>query len=364
MPRPATGPRRIDSSGTWYAVKVINGKRHTISLGTKIKAEAHRKWPAAQAQLEAMATPQKLKAGGTSAITLLDNKGNPIGEDWDWNENISQTQEEEDPSLITWARAEDVAARRYMRRKGKEVSRSWRYQIKNARRHMPVKYPLDVTTKDVRQMVDKMEEQGFAASTIAQRTSALSGLLESLIKGGYTEDDWVNPFDRVDTHGISTKSFYKAQPSDYRWIAEVPPGIDRTTLEIIAFTGVRINEAVSATYKNDNYLYVPEEVAKNRASIRDVPLPPHLQGRLTRSTSNDSFRRFFNRYRPHDELTPHSFRHGFKTAARDAKADELTVERLLGHALGKMQMVYGEYPLDLLEREAKKVWNVIDSWIN
>ena len=89
MPRAATGPRRIDSSGTWYAVKVINGKRHTISLGTKIKAEAHRKWPAAQAQLEALASPQKLPAGGWSYITEYDPDTGAKTETWDWNTNLT-----------------------------------------------------------------------------------------------------------------------------------------------------------------------------------------------------------------------------------------------------------------------------------
>ena len=52
MPRAARGPRRIDSTGIWYAVKVVRGKRYTISLKTKIRSEALRKWPAAQADLE------------------------------------------------------------------------------------------------------------------------------------------------------------------------------------------------------------------------------------------------------------------------------------------------------------------------
>ena len=64
MPRAARGPRRIDSTGIWYAVKVVKGKRHTISLQTKIRSEALRKWPAAQARLEELAEPLKLQRGG------------------------------------------------------------------------------------------------------------------------------------------------------------------------------------------------------------------------------------------------------------------------------------------------------------
>ncbi len=364
MPRAASGPRRIDSSGTWYAVKVIKGKRHTISLGTKIKSEAYKKWPAAQAQLEALATPQKLPAGGMTTITEFDPVTGASRQVSEWNTNITQTYEEEDPSVITWKRAEEIAARRYMRRKGKEVSRSWRYQIKNALRHLAVKYPLDVKPKDVRQMVDGMEEQGYAASTIAQRCSALSGVIDALIKGGHTEDDHVNAFERVDTHGISTESFYKPTPEDYRimWSRRelITPEAQRT-LEVIMFSGVRINEAINGTYKNDHLLDIPKEIAKNKASIRVVPLPSNLTQGSTCS-SIDQFRRQWDKIRSVPEITPHSFRHGFKTAAREAGADELTVERLLGHTIPKILLTYGEYPREVLQREAEKVWEVIQEW--
>ena len=368
MPRAARGPRRIDSTGIWYAVKVVRGKRHTISLKTKIRSEALRKWPAAQARLEELAEPWRLPRGGQTLITEWDPDTGLSEQVGEWNENLvrdDQLFDEEDPSLITWARAEEVAARRYMRRRGKEVSRSWRYQIKNALRHLPVQYPLDVKPKDVREMVDRMEEE-YEASTIAQRCSALSGLFVALIKGGYTEDDFINPFERVDTAGISTKSFYKAQPEDYPWISklETPRKEDRqklATLLVLIYTGARISEIIRGSYE-DGWLIIKE--GKNRASVRAVPLPDSLASNKQEdiATSIDSFRRWFNKRRPHDQLTPHSFRHGFKSAARVAQADEITVERLLGHTIPKMALTYGEFPKDVLRREAVKVQAVIEKW--
>ena len=366
MPRAATGPRRIDQSGTFYAVKVIGGKRHTISLGTKIKSEALRKWPQAQAQLEALSEQHKLQEGGISLITEFDPATGASRQVSEWNTNITQTVEEEDPDVITWAKAEEVSARRYMRRRGKEVSRSWRYQILNALRHLDVKYPLDVKPKDVRQMVERMEQQNYKASTIAQRCSALSGLIDGLIKGGFTEDDFINAFERVDTAGISTDSFYKAQPKDYQWVSGVErckQGDSRqlTTLLVLINTGARISEIIGGTYE-DGWLIIKQ--GKNRASVRAVPLPDSLASTKQEdiATSIDSFRRWFNKHRPHKELTPHSYRHGFKSAARMAQADEITVERLLGHTIPKMAMIYGEFPKDVLRREAVKVGAVIEKW--
>ena len=72
MPRQASGPRRIDSSGTYYAVRVVQGKRHTISLKTKIKSIAHTRWPAAQAELIRLSEGWKPAEGQLLPITYYD----------------------------------------------------------------------------------------------------------------------------------------------------------------------------------------------------------------------------------------------------------------------------------------------------
>ncbi len=369
MPRQASGPRRIDQSGTWYACKMIDGKRQSISLKTKIKSEAHRLWPAAQAQLEALASPTKLPIGGQSTITEWDEEGRPL-QTWDWNPSLSQTTEAEDTDAITWAKAIEVADRRFQRRRGKPVSKSTKYAISYGIRHLAVKYPLDIKPADVRRMVDEMEAHNYKATTIAQRTSALSGVIDALIRGGYTEDNYTNPFSRVDTAAVSTATYYKPEPSDYQYMwsrrGELTPE-QRRTLQILMFTGARVNEVIKGTYKNDDYLYIPKDIAKNRASIRTVPLPFNQES-CGICSSEDQFRTGFNKIRPPKkegpQMTPHSFRHGFKTAARTAAADELTIERWLGHTVGsQISQRYGEYPIELLEKEGPKVWRVIEEWL-
>ena len=86
------------------------------------------------------------------------------------------------------------------------------------------------------------------------------------------------------------------------------------------------------------------------------------ESKLSSGSVRTDFRRWFNKRKPNPDLTPHSYRHGFKSAARVATADELTVERLLGHTIPKMLLVYGEYPKDVLQREAVKVQAVIREW--
>lgn len=237
MPRPASGPVRIDSSGTWYARKQINGKRHVISLQTKVKSEAHKRWPVAQAELERMAKP--LMAPGDPNAQHLYLDPDTGEEEWapspwteeeaaDQRQRLGLTEDGTKDERITWVDAEDIAAKRYQRKKGKEVSRSWRYNVKNALTQLAVSqennkgrdpghvvYPLGLTTKEVMCLVDSMEERGLAATTIAQRCSVLSGLIDALIKGGYTDDDHTNSFSRVDTAAIITNHHHTAQPDQY-----------------------------------------------------------------------------------------------------------------------------------------------------
>ena len=116
MPRPPAGPVRIDSTGTWYARKQINGKRHLISLKTKVKSEAHKRWPEAQAELERMAQPVP---GDPEAphLYLDPDTGKERGP------SLGQGGDGAKDERITWSDAENIA-KRYQRRK--EVSRHTR----------------------------------------------------------------------------------------------------------------------------------------------------------------------------------------------------------------------------------------------
>lgn len=332
-----------------------------------------RRWPSAQASLEASLSPVKYPWDATIPITTFDPATGASRVELERAGDLFNEREIdfETEDQITWTEAEDIAAKRYKRRRGKEPSRSWRYQIKNGLRYIPSAAPLLTSVSDVRAMVDAMEEAGLAATTIQQRTSALSGVIEALIRTGRTEDTYVNPFSRVDTAATGTRHFHKAQPSDYQAMAKWKHPL----MEVLMFSGARISEVVNGEYR-DGCLIINE--GKNRASIRVVPLPTigELCGHNSSSSAVDlsessekcvvqtidSFRQQFNQHRPHHHLTAHSFRHGWKTAAREAGIDHVLAERLLGHAIPKMDQVYGEFSEEVLRGAAKRVWEVIDGW--
>lgn len=361
MPKPAAGPRRIDSTGTWYAVKMIKGKRHFISLKTKNRTEAMRLWPAAQAELEALANP--VPGDPYAPHFVLDpDTGTGRWEPSPWDPPESPLQ---GPTGVTWDEAIEVAAKRRQRRSGRPVSDSWRDAIKQGLRYLD-KQPEDLTVADVRLMVLRMEERGFKDTTIAQRCAAVSGVLTALIKTG-TCPDLLNPFERVDTAASPQEHHTTASPEDYRQIWQGLEGLEvdvAVAIKVMIYSGARISEVLNASYAEGwmQIMQTPTFTPKNRTSKRVIPLPSHITAPLTSRTAGN-LRMHFKRIAP-EGITPHSLRHGFKTAARIAGADELVVERLLGHTAGsKMSLTYGEYPRELLLREAEKVWRVLDSWV-
>lgn len=171
MPRAATGPRRIDSSGYWYAVKMIKGKRHHISLKTKIRSEALRRWPEAQAELERIADPTKYKWFEPITYTELDPD---TGKERVattrainlFNEEEVDLEVEEVVGGINWDKAIEIAAKRHQRKRGGEVSKSWKENVEAGLRALPARAvkagPLSVKTADVREMVERMEAQGLS----------------------------------------------------------------------------------------------------------------------------------------------------------------------------------------------------------
>ena len=367
MPRSPSGPRRIDQSGTFYAVRTIRGKRHHISLKTKVKSEAMRLWPAAQAELEALAEPPKYIRGREYKGTVMNDAGELV-EGSLWAEDLARDEflvDEDDPTIITWDKAIEVAAKRFRKRRGKPFSYSTQQGIEHGLKHLQVKHPLAVKPANVRQMVDRMEDLGYSDSTIATRASSVSGVLDALIRAGYTSDDYQNPFNRVDTSATSTNHFYKPTPEDYRllWKADMSPA-DRELLKVLMFTGVRLGEAFNGIY-SDGQLEIKvlaDWRPKNKASERTIPLPEGV-GEKAIEVGRHGFREHWNKFRHIEEITPHSLRHGWKTAAREAGADEITSERYLGHKIPKMALTYGEFSQTVLRREAEKVWEVINSWI-
>ena len=110
--------------------------------------------------------------------------------------------------------------------------------------------------------------------------------------------------------------------------------------------------------------------AKNKASVRTIPLPPKVvellkqfpfeKGWGTASQINLRLKSL------NPDLTSHSFRHGITDLGRSNHVDPAHIEALLGHRLSISQMsnVYGQgYDPEVLRSALKPVWKQIDLWL-
>ena len=110
--------------------------------------------------------------------------------------------------------------------------------------------------------------------------------------------------------------------------------------------------------------------AKNKSSVRTIPLPPKVlellkqfhfeKGWGTASQINIRLKSI------NPELTTHSFRHGITDLGRSNQVDPAHIEALLGHRLSISQMsnVYVQgYNPEVLRKAMAPVWKKIDSWL-
>lgn len=267
-----------------------------------------------------------------------------------------------------WSDAIELAKARHKRRKGVEMSPSYLDTIKQGLRFTKVG-PLELDTREVRRMVLRMEEKGHKASTIQQRCAGVSAVIEAMIRSGEYPDH-NNPFLKVDTAAAFDPDSHKtAEPDEYRQLWARRHELEdqaRIILEVLVYSGARISEVLNASYEPGWMIIRPTRdwQPKNKTSAREVPLPGWMDVKgMGFTITADGFRARYRRIRDGLEITPHSFRHGWKTASRMAGCDELTAETILGHAAGtKMSRTYGHYPRELLVREASRVWDVLDSW--
>ncbi len=381
MARPVSGPRRIDNSGTWFAVKIIGGRKFMKSLGTKNKVEALRRWPAALEDLERRANPEKPRPTDVLDVSHLDPT---TGKQWEERERaidllpasaIDWSENEEDDGKISWTEAATIAEQRWKRKNGGEgYSRTWWEATRRAITFCPVG-PEELQPRHIRQMIIEMEAAGMRPQSASQRCSCLSSLLTALIKSG-AADHLTNPFSKVD-YSVKSRIHYRT-PSTQEYKAvwqrrhEMPEGCAEV-LEILIFSGARIEEVLQARY-SDGWMTMektPDWSPKNATSYRRLPLPEGMALSRFSTPSAQVFRKKMKRIAPAVEeaasmpLTPHCFRHGWRTAARMGGADDYLSERLLGHRAGlAMSMTYGEYPDELLQREAEKVWAVLRQWLD
>ena len=187
----------------------------------------------------------------------------------------------------------------------------------------------------------------------------------------------MNPFDAADYSAGEAQHIYTAIEQDYRDLSSLLPKLlDRQLIPVLiqVYCGTRISEVRNRKREDFDLdrgtMQVAVGTAKNKASVRTIPLPlnvvrllrqfPFENGWGTASQINIRLKSL------NPELTTHSFRHGITDLGRSNRVDPAHIEALLGHRLSISQMsnVYGQgYDPEALRRALSPVWKQIDSWL-
>ena len=363
MTKAASGPRLI--KGQYWAVRTVKGTKYSKCLGTD-ERDARRRWPDEYAQLgpppSRLYRPDELITitrpdGSLETMQAMDllNVKELTYDPW---------QQLEQPSNQAWEDAFEVTRRRHQRRSRRPLSGAWESQVKALKRYLPQGVvPADLTPQHVREMMLRMEKDGHTDSTISTRIATLGGVFTSLIRSGAnTEID--NPVAKVDSSAPSLTHHKTATEEDYRYMFSSRLAQDVILLRMI-YLGVRIGEAFHGRVDGDTFVIEPTNTwtPKNRASHRTLPLPEFLQQEV-KVPNMETWRAKFSRVREKGSgLVNHSWRHGLVQLARQAEADPLTLEAVLGHKLPAMTSIYGNgYKPETMKAQLLPIWERLDQW--
>lgn len=209
----------------------------------------------------------------------------------------------------------------------------------------------------VRAYVSTLREKGLAPVTIRQRCSLLQAIVQTLVLQGHLE---TNAFQRVDTAATSNNHIPTATPEQVKLVFQSG---DPALLALL-FTGLRISELVTRQpqHLKDGYLDVCPVGTwrpKNESSHRHAPIPDWLQLKLP-TPSITMVKKLLTKACP--GLSPHSLRHAFRTACREAQIPTELGEALMGHAQMGLVGTYGTFSDAALRVAAEKAWAVLLAW--
>ena len=391
-------PIQKRSNGVYCVQLHLGGKRVTRSLGTRDVEVAHHR--AAQAMAELKAAHKAKQEGVTrwrdakefSSLLELADALDPqtAAEQYTGQRALDEASGEFlDPNTealaqalfkrevpATWSDLIREVERIRARKSLPPLSFSWHRNVGIAIKQCPFELA-QATPEAIREWIDQMQDSGLTGRTINSKCSLLSGLVSKCMKSGLLRDLSMNPFNGADYTAGEANHIYTAIESDYRDLSLLLPKLlDRQLIPVLiqVYCGTRISEVRNR--KSEDFdlesgtMQVTVGTAKNKASVRTIPLPLKVVELLKKfsfekgwgTASQINIR--LKSIKP--ELTTHSFRHGITDLGRRNNVDPAHVEALLGHRLSVSQMsnVYGQgYDPEVLRKALSTVWRQIDSWL-
>lgn len=220
-----------------------------------------------------------------------------------------------------------------------------------------------VTHDDLIRFLFYLKDRGLSASSISRHLSAIRGLHRYLVREGRLKEDVTERMDSLKLWKYLPEFLSVGEVEQLLSVPDIrrDQGIrDRTALEVLYATGMRVSELVNLrTGQVDLMAGVIRVVGKGNKE-RLVPFGRQAQKWLRRYLSNvrpkvdkkkstDLFlthrgkrmtrqnfwillKRYLHQCRIQKHVTPHTLRHSFATHLLERGADLRVVQELLGHA--------------------------------
>ena len=218
--------------------------------------------------------------------------------------------------------------------------------------------PSELNKHVIRDFIAALEEK-ISSSTVRSRLSLLSAICQDLVAQDYLQR---NPFLDVP---YTARSKQERRAFTDQEITLLKDHEHPCYWQLM--TGIRTGEHVHCQIEDGCLIVVPQTKRgvitwrpKTLSSHRRVPLP----NGFTKPTYKEQRIRQTFRELITDPLAPvHSSRHTFYELSRRAGCDARIIEELAGHGSttgSRSAKGYGTFPDDVLQREAKKVWDLIE----
>ena len=154
---------------------------------------------------------------------------------------------------------------------------------------------------------------------------------------------------------------------------------DIAIILILLYSGMRVNELLKNTKDNVNleerWIYIPKELAKNKSSIRYVPIHDRIydlvkefydRASTSLITNPSGYKVSYNNYvarnlkrineEMHTDHKMHDTRHTFISRCHECKVDDLCTKKIVGHTPDSItQKVYTHITMEQMQTELSKL---------
>ena len=393
MGRRRHGPRRLKPDGPYYAILHVLPKdrpqvgkvRLIRSLKTHDHTEALKRYGTVlrelEKELEDLISPQSLRSRvealrGEKQLPPAELTEHLVGQldpDNPVHLAVYQSLDQNKPLPITWDEALDLWEKSANRTRTQPVVEGTVWKYKQIVKHFKpfCEYPYLLTKPVIRQFLESYEEE-YVETTVAARYRYLRAVFQVLV-----ENDKVDIPNHFDAVKYSAKVPLHRQRRPYTDDEIIIASKYHPEIYYMISTGLRAGEYFSRLPQdlNGQILRVDKQPSvenwrpKTLSSFRSLAVPTSFTLIKDQFMIQSNISRIGVAWRQHvtDPTAPvHSARHTFYSLARRAEVDPNVLTALTGHKAKETNRVaqsYGDFPDEVLIREASKVWNLIDSII-